>query len=111
MACPGHSQLLRYVHACYRAFRLDILQVRGPRPGGVQLAGLFAASCALACGKCSLHVHAGAIMNLYMLFTIIEARSMCNPTLKHTCSKLSYGCSSNEVSSNQTTDTLHVQAP
>ena len=37
---PGQSLLLRYAHACDRAFRLDILRVRGPRPGGVQLAGL-----------------------------------------------------------------------
>ena len=26
--------------ACHRAFRLDILRVRGPSPGGVHLAGL-----------------------------------------------------------------------
>ena len=45
-ACLGQSQLLRYARACHRAFRLDVLRVRGPRPGGVQLAGLelFAAS-------------------------------------------------------------------
>ena len=60
MACPGSvgvrllglsaqvikifrvlaDEVLMHTHACHRAFRLDILRVRGPDPSGVHLAGL-----------------------------------------------------------------------
>lgn len=66
---PGQAQLLKRAHACHRAFRLDILRVKGPRPGGVQLAGLelFAACCVLFT-QCS-HVYMKRTATCYALYS------------------------------------------